>query len=929
MDPNEHHNALDLNARLHWYEIKSILGQGGFGITYLAYDTNLKHRVAIKEYMPVEFSTRDASNTVQPISENHGKIYRWGLKRFLEEAQTLARFKHPNIIRVHSFFEENNTGYIIMDYENGVELAQLIRDGVHFDEQRLLGIVMPILDGLEEVHKSGIIHRDIKPANIFIRSDQSPVLLDFGSARHAISGQTRTMTSLVTPGFAPFEQYHEAEGKQGPWTDIYALGATAHCMITGKPPPEALKRGMMQFEHDTDIYLELADSMAGKYSDSLLKSIDCALRFREKDRPQTVGAWKQMIADGKPVPAPQPRRAGMDDVAVPTTKNLSAQAKSKKAGERVKRPLWPLARTAIVLALLGGGGWYLFDNQREIKQWIDAYIEGIAAKQLAAQERAQEARRQELLRQEELKQQLEEEARLKALEQEKNAQRKREQRKQELLAELNELEQQSGEIRNRLLTEQEKLAAEKALQDEKNKLEQEKRRLAEAARQEERARLEAERKLQREQEKLEQEKQRLALLQQHAEAEKRRQAEAERQQELARQEEERKRKSETEKQKAELARLEQEKKTRALEVETQKRLQEELARKLTEKQDLQGLTFEDAITRVMQAITSQSGSGGQPIDRKIVEEIVRLRMEKLRAEEEARILAANTVKAKRRLNAADRQLEYREYEPALDEYRKAYNLEPTSLVRFLAVKGIISSMEKLYPFGSVENLPTFDGNGRKNLSGQYWSRLTWSRPNEAVQSRYVPTLVAHMGNQLILVPPEEGVAIIADVDDGEGGFEFYDIERNIIGSGKSNLSDSSEPYLFTWESEDKSASGSWHAEDYTDTWIIDITGKYTVEVSGAPRNLFRKKVFDLDIKDESADHVLFENRQITALSEDENIVIEGRKALVRRIFVNFVSKYRGMYGRGEWHINEDGTIDGTWKLESSSEKGEWKLTKVQ
>ena len=127
MDPNTHHNALDLNARLHWYEIKSILGQGGFGITYLAYDTNLKQQVAIKEYLPAEFSTRDEANTVQPISANHNKIFNWGLKRFLEEAQTLASFKHPSIVRVHSFFEHNNTAYIIMDYENGVDLSTLIR----------------------------------------------------------------------------------------------------------------------------------------------------------------------------------------------------------------------------------------------------------------------------------------------------------------------------------------------------------------------------------------------------------------------------------------------------------------------------------------------------------------------------------------------------------------------------------------------------------------------------------------------------------------------------------------------------------------------------------------------------------------------------------------------------------------------------------
>ena len=188
MDSKKHHIALDANSRLHWYEIKSILGQGGFGITYLAIDTNLKQQVAIKEYLPVEFSTRDSSNTVLPVSENHGKIYRWGLQRFLEEAQTLARFKHPNIVQVRTFFEHNNTGYIVMDYEEGMELATLIDQGAHFSEQRLLGIILPILDGLAQIHKAGIIHRDIKPENIFIRNDESPVLLELGFDRYEVNG---------------------------------------------------------------------------------------------------------------------------------------------------------------------------------------------------------------------------------------------------------------------------------------------------------------------------------------------------------------------------------------------------------------------------------------------------------------------------------------------------------------------------------------------------------------------------------------------------------------------------------------------------------------------------------------------------------------------------------------------------------------------
>jgi serine/threonine protein kinase len=302
MDPNQHHNALNRHDMLHWYEIQSILGQGGFGITYLARDTNLDQLVAIKEYLPTEFSTRDKANTVQPISENHTEIFDWGKKRFLEEAKTLAQFRHPNVVRVSSFFENNNTGYMVMDYEDGTDLVDLIKSGETFDEQRVLDLMLPILDGLSQIHAQGFIHRDIKPANIFIRTDGSPVLIDFGSARQAIGGQTKTMTSLVTPGFAPFEQYHDAEGKQGPWTDIYSLGATCYSMITGKPPIDALKRGMARLDHSTDAYLHLTDLHMAKYSGHLLQAIDHALEFKEADRPQNVTEWSAMLRGETPVP---------------------------------------------------------------------------------------------------------------------------------------------------------------------------------------------------------------------------------------------------------------------------------------------------------------------------------------------------------------------------------------------------------------------------------------------------------------------------------------------------------------------------------------------------------------------------------------------------------------------------------------------------
>ena len=303
MNPNQHRNALNKHDKLHWYEIQEILGQGGFGITYLARDTNLDQLVAIKEYLPTEFSTRDKANTVQPISENHTEIFDWGKQRFLDEAKTLAQFRHPNVVRVNSFFENNNTGYMVMEYEEGTELGALIKAGESFDETRMMELLLPVIDGLEQIHAQGFIHRDIKPANIFIRNDGSPVLIDFGSARQAIGEQTRTLTSLVTPGFAPFEQYHDAEGKQGPWTDIYSMGATCYSMITSKPPIDALKRGMARLDHSTDAYLSLEDLKAGSYSEHFLRAIDKALEFKEVDRPQNVESWRAMLVGEEVLPA--------------------------------------------------------------------------------------------------------------------------------------------------------------------------------------------------------------------------------------------------------------------------------------------------------------------------------------------------------------------------------------------------------------------------------------------------------------------------------------------------------------------------------------------------------------------------------------------------------------------------------------------------
>ena len=241
MSENAFPDALPPQHKLHWYVIERVLGQGGFGITYLARDTNLDQAVAIKEYLPVEVATRRTDASVSARTTDHDERYRWGLERFIREARTLARFDHPNIVRVLSVFELNGTAYMVMRFEEGETLAATLERKHALSEADLMRVLMPILDGLELVHNAGFIHRDIKPDNIHIRSDGSPVLLDFGSARYAL-GQSRTVTILVAPGYAPFEQYYSSGENQGPWTDIYSLGATCYRAIAGRAPLDAIAR---------------------------------------------------------------------------------------------------------------------------------------------------------------------------------------------------------------------------------------------------------------------------------------------------------------------------------------------------------------------------------------------------------------------------------------------------------------------------------------------------------------------------------------------------------------------------------------------------------------------------------------------------------------------------------------------------------------
>ena len=216
--------ALPTGHRLKEYSLDGVLGSGGFGITYLATDRNLKCQVAIKEYLPSDQVMRTDGATLEPLPSVPLEAFQLGLSRFLDEARALATFNHPNIVRVLRYFKEHGTAYMVMEFVTGLPLREWVKQHRPLSEPQLLAIIRPLLDGLRIIHAAGFVHRDIKPGNIHMRTDTHPVLLDFGAARQLMKGAGRELTAIVTPGYAALEQYH-TQGNQGPWTDLYSVGA--------------------------------------------------------------------------------------------------------------------------------------------------------------------------------------------------------------------------------------------------------------------------------------------------------------------------------------------------------------------------------------------------------------------------------------------------------------------------------------------------------------------------------------------------------------------------------------------------------------------------------------------------------------------------------------------------------------------------------
>ncbi|MDF2614669.1 MAG: serine/threonine protein kinase [Clostridia bacterium] len=332
-------NALSAGTILNGqYLIERVLGQGGFGITYLAADLNLEIKVAIKEYYPEGMVTRSHASTKLSVYAGEKKEYfEYGAERFLEEAKILARFQsNPNIVGVRTFFKENNTAYFVMDYIEGISFKQYLKlMGGKILYTDALALLIPIMDALVHVHKSGLLHRDISPDNIYLTNNRESKLLDFGAARYTLGEHSKSLSVILKPGYAPEEQYR-SKGRQGPWTDIYALGATLYVAITGQVPPDALDR---LYEDDLRLPTELGIALPKHIENTIFK----ALSLRSSDRYQDMESFQRDLIDystqhvGSDTDSIKPMQESIKTVPTPLPMNsISPMQENIKATSRLR-----------------------------------------------------------------------------------------------------------------------------------------------------------------------------------------------------------------------------------------------------------------------------------------------------------------------------------------------------------------------------------------------------------------------------------------------------------------------------------------------------------------------------------------------------------------------------------------------------------------
>lgn len=368
------------------YKIVRVVGAGGFGVTYEAVDVNLGTTVALKEYYPEDFSTRTRDYQIRPSSDRHSGTFEWGRSGFLEEARTLARFRHPSIVQVYRIFEANSTAYMVMAFEHGLSLEKWLRGlGRPPSQDELDRLVDPLLDALEVMHANNFLHRDIAPDNIIIRFDNTPVLLDFGAARKTVAAKTHALTGLFKQGYSPQEQY-STDGKfQGPWSDFYALGATLYRAVTGLPPDEAPSRGL----HDT--LLPAAQAAKGVYRPGFLAGIDACLKVRPTERPQNVSQVRELFHRPGGVP-----RQTQDGTSSTRTVTRLVASPPRRRGVA-------LALVAVILlAIAGGVGGVIYlarpDAEKQALAEVQKRAEAEAGARGLAEERQRDLEAQRIAR---------------------------------------------------------------------------------------------------------------------------------------------------------------------------------------------------------------------------------------------------------------------------------------------------------------------------------------------------------------------------------------------------------------------------------------------------------------------------------------------------------------------------------------------------
>lgn len=359
------------------YVIQEVLGQGGFGITYLGIDKLYGNKVAIKEYYPQKIAMRKAQYedvvTVTSIEEKNN--YNKGKKRFLDEAQVMARFnKNEGIVKILDFFEANNTAYIVMEYLEGITLKQYLGKYGVIQFRNLIEMMLPLLEALIEIHSQGLIHRDISPDNIMVQHNSKLKLMDFGAARDYTESGNKSLTVILKPGYAPPEQY-QTHGVQGPWTDIYALCATIYKCLTGITPPDAIARVM-------DDKFKEPDQLDGKLSPDIKKILWKGMNIFPEERYQDIGEFGEDVYDALFIPE-ENKKLDLDneknideDLDSPDKDNESVLKDDKIEGavkktsipkkEKRKSPVKKVLVIIVCLLLAGGIKYYSTGNEQEI-----------------------------------------------------------------------------------------------------------------------------------------------------------------------------------------------------------------------------------------------------------------------------------------------------------------------------------------------------------------------------------------------------------------------------------------------------------------------------------------------------------------------------------------------------------------------------------